>query len=78
MLAASGWDTLRFDYYGTGDSAGDLIEANLGGWEKDIEWAIEEARATSGANRVALIGLRLGANLAASAGPSGRARRSKP
>ena len=66
MLAASGWDTLRFDYYGTGDSGGDLIEANLGGWEKDIEWTIEEARATSGANRVALIGLRLGANLAAS------------
>ena len=66
MLAASGWDTLRFDYYGTGDSAGDLVEANLGEWEKDIEWAVEEARATSGANRVALIGLRLGANLAAS------------
>ena len=66
MLAASGWDTLRFDYYGTGDFAGDFIETNLKGWEKDIEWAIEEARATSGVNSVALIGLRLGANLAAS------------
>ena len=65
-LAASGWDTIRFDYYGTGDSAGDLIETNLRGWEEDIEWAIEEAKATSGADRVALIGLRLGANLAAS------------
>jgi uncharacterized protein len=65
MLSASGWDALRFDYYGTGDSAGDLAEASIASWRKDIEWAIEEANAMSGTSRVALIGLRIGANLAA-------------
>ena len=66
MLALAGWDTFRFDYYGTGDSAGDLVEATIAGWAKDIEWAIEEAGEMSGTGRVALIGLRVGANLAAS------------
>ena len=65
MLVATGWDTLRFDYFGTGDSAGDMTEADIAGWESDIESAIEEARDSSGVTRVALIGLRLGGSLAA-------------
>lgn len=65
MLAATGWHTLRFDYFGTGDSAGEMHEADLSGWEKDIEWAIDELRDTSGAAKVTLVGLRLGATLAA-------------
>lgn len=65
MLSAAGWHTLRFDYFGTGDSAGDMVDADLPSWEKDIEWAIDEVKDTCGANKVALVGLRLGASLAA-------------
>jgi pimeloyl-ACP methyl ester carboxylesterase len=65
MLCAVGYHVLRFDYYGTGDSAGESQEADLGSWGRDIETAIEELRDTSGVARVRLVGLRLGATLAA-------------
>lgn len=64
MLAAAGFHVLRFDYFGTGDSAGDMAQADLKGWEEDIETAIEELKDTAGTKRVALAGLRLGASLA--------------
>jgi uncharacterized protein len=65
MLCGAGCHVLRFDYFGTGDSAGESSEVSLRGWEQDIETAMEELRDTSGAARVVLIGLRLGATLAA-------------
>ena len=43
-LSAAGIDTLRFDFFGTGDSAGEMVDADLAGWETDIELAIEELR----------------------------------
>jgi uncharacterized protein len=64
LLGAAGCHVLRFDYYGTGDSMGESREVNLRGCEEDIETAIEELRDTSGATRVSLVGLRLGAALA--------------
>jgi pimeloyl-ACP methyl ester carboxylesterase len=64
-LSAAGIDTLRFDFFGTGDSAGEMVDADLAGWETDIELAIQELRDIVGSARVTLIGLRLGATLAA-------------
>jgi uncharacterized protein len=65
LLAAAGRHVLRFDYFGTGDSMGNAREVTLSGWENDIETAMEELRDTSGATRVTLVGLRVGATLAA-------------
>jgi uncharacterized protein len=65
MLTANGIHTLRFDYFGTGDSAGSTTAGDIRGWEIDIQSAIEELKETTGVSRVSLIGLRLGATLAA-------------
>lgn len=64
-LVAAGFCTLRFDYYGSGDSEGESSEADLSGWEADIETAMDELRELSQARSVALFGIRLGATLAA-------------
>lgn len=64
-LAAAGHPVLKFDYSGTGDSGGEMIEATLAHWQADIGEAIAELRDASGARKVSLVGLRLGAALAA-------------
>jgi alpha/beta superfamily hydrolase len=63
-LAAIGFTTLRFDYHGTGDSAGDGRDVTLAGWIADIGEAARQLRETAGAVRLALLGLRCGALLA--------------
>jgi alpha-beta hydrolase superfamily lysophospholipase len=64
-LSAAGFACLRFDLFGTGDSAGDeRAPGLLRAWIDDIGVAIDECRARSGARAVALVGLRLGATLA--------------
>jgi pimeloyl-ACP methyl ester carboxylesterase len=73
-LSVAGYHTLRFDYFGTGDSAGDMEDADLAGWESDIDAAIAEIRDIVGAPQVALIGLRLGATVAARVAARGAAR----
>jgi uncharacterized protein len=67
LLADAGIDSLRFDYYATGDSAGDDAEGDLAGWRQDILTAAEELTSLAGATRMTLVGLRLGATLAAQA-----------
>ncbi len=64
-LSRSGFHVLRFDYFGTGDSAGDDYEGNLERWVEDVERADDEAMRRSGCSRRAWLGLRLGASLAA-------------
>jgi pimeloyl-ACP methyl ester carboxylesterase len=64
-LVRAGFHVLRFDYYGTGDSYGDTGEGDLASWCGDIETAIEELKDMTGATKVNLAGLRLGANLSA-------------
>ena len=67
-LSAHGLPTLRFDYPGTGDSAGDDdMPHRVQAWVDGIHAAIHTLRRISGVNRVALVGLRLGAMLAVAA-----------
>ena len=64
MLAREGYDVLRFDYFGTGDSAGDCVQGSIARWKTDVTMAMEELRDLSGVSNVSLVGLRLGATLA--------------
>src|SRR3954468_8799767 len=65
-LAAAGVPAIRFDYQGCGDSAGDEASPDrLGAWRRSIAAAAWHARRLSGCSRVCLIGIRLGATLAA-------------
>jgi len=65
QLSRAGFHTMRFDYYGTGDSYGDDTESSLSEWKANIHTAIDELKDSSGVRKVCLIGLRLGAALAA-------------
>jgi pimeloyl-ACP methyl ester carboxylesterase len=64
-LAGAGIHVLRFDYRGTGDSAGGSEEGRVEDWLADVALAVDEIREASGRRRVCLIGLRLGGALAA-------------
>jgi pimeloyl-ACP methyl ester carboxylesterase len=66
-LAAVGYDTLRFDYRGTGDSAGDLTDVAAPQWIDDVSLALQELRDTAEVERVSLLGLRTGALFAVEA-----------
>lgn len=63
LLSAAGFHTLRFDYRGTGDSAGEPQDMALAAWDSDLRIAIEELMDTAAVESVWLVGLRLGAAL---------------
>jgi uncharacterized protein len=63
-LARSGRSVMRFDYFGTGDSAGDEDDADLDAWQHDILRAHAELVERSGCTRVIWVGARLGGTLA--------------
>jgi pimeloyl-ACP methyl ester carboxylesterase len=64
-LARAGVQVLRFDYLGTGDSAGDVEDASVPEWIDNIGAALHELRSRHELREVSLVGLRLGATLAA-------------
>jgi len=65
-LAGAGFDVLRFDWSGTGDSSGDGSEPEqAASWLADLGEAIDELKRRAGVSRVHLVGLRVGATLAA-------------
>jgi exosortase A-associated hydrolase 2 len=66
--ASAGIPVLLPDLYGTGDSAGEFAEARWDTWCADLI-AAADLLVARGAGRVALLGLRLGALLAAEAAP---------
>lgn len=64
ILSGKGYHVLRFDYRGTGDSAGDVQGLCVGDWLHDIESAVQELKDMTGVPGVTLVGLRMGALLA--------------
>lgn len=63
-LAAQGVPSLRFDYYGTGDSEGDAVEHDLGTMHADLDVAVAALREHADVARVAVMAWR-GATLVA-------------
>jgi len=65
QLAEAGFAVLRFDYEGTGDSAGEGDEpGRVAAWLASIRTALELVQSL-GVGRVGVVGLRMGATLAA-------------
>lgn len=67
LLSREGFPVLRFDYSGTGDSMGAVADSGPQRWCENVRTAAEELLDVSGASRLALVGFRLGATLAARA-----------
>lgn len=66
-LARGGHHVLRLDYRGLGDSWGRLEDGGVEPWCEDIELALEQLAAVSGSRQIDLVGVRVGAALAATA-----------
>jgi pimeloyl-ACP methyl ester carboxylesterase len=64
ILSKAGFHVLRFDYFGTGDSAGGSGAGTLAHWQEDIQLAGAKLRELAGTARVSMVGYRLGATLA--------------
>lgn len=64
--AATGIPSLRFDYPGCGNAAGDVRDPDLvARWVRSVQAAIERLRSESGVAHVVLAGVRVGAAIAA-------------
>jgi alpha-beta hydrolase superfamily lysophospholipase len=64
--ARAGMATLRFDYDGAGDSAGHDMDPNrIAAWLASVRHACDKLREDAGLERLCLVGVRLGAMLAA-------------
>lgn len=75
-LARAGIASLRFDFYGSGESEGEFREMSLRGELADGRAAVTFLRGQTGidAERVGLLGLSLGGAVAAALAPSVRAK----
>jgi pimeloyl-ACP methyl ester carboxylesterase len=69
-LSDQGFDVLRFDFSGQGNSGGDLARFH---WIDDLRVAVQEGTEVSGAIQTSIVGFRAGALVAAAAGLAHRA-----
>jgi pimeloyl-ACP methyl ester carboxylesterase len=67
LLVREGYPVMRFDYSCTGDSQGDAYAGSVDAWVEDIASAAEELKDAAGVRRFSIVGMRLGAALAAQA-----------
>jgi len=67
QLLTAGYHVLRFDYSCQGDSWGSFEQASVARWAQDVETAVTELADTSGAAKISVVALRLGAPLALAA-----------
>jgi alpha/beta superfamily hydrolase len=67
LLSKAGFHVLRFDYFGTGDSSGEDRDVTFAQCVEDARTAADELKETAEVKRVAFVGLRLGASVAAAA-----------
>ena len=64
-LSRLGFPVLHFDFFGTGDFAGEDSDGSFDQWQADLRIAIQELKRRSRVEKVFLVGLRLGASIAA-------------
>jgi len=60
-LAGLGLPTLRFDFFGAGDSAGSAAEMDMASTREDIAHAVKALRTRTGVSRIAVLAWRGGA-----------------
>lgn len=65
-----GIHAMRFDYYGTGDSMGDDREVSVESLQDDLRLAVQECLDVAEVEEVWLVGVRLGATIAAVSAPT--------
>ncbi len=63
-LAKLGYDTVRFDFAGTGNSDGEHERLSVAQFQNDIRSVIAATRAQLGVDKVSVLGVRLGATMA--------------
>jgi pimeloyl-ACP methyl ester carboxylesterase len=63
-LAERGWHVVRFDYRGTGDSSGELMDVALQDWFDDVVTVTSEAKDISRCRSVSALAVRVGALIA--------------
>lgn len=66
-LSRSGFHSLRFDYFGTGDSSGSSGSGDIDEWVANTRTAASELRDISGAEHISIVGVRLGGAIATQA-----------
>jgi hypothetical protein len=67
FLLQKGFPVFKFDYYGTGDSLGDMSDTGIERWVEDVKTAAAEFKKVAGISTISLVALRHGAVIAGKA-----------